>query len=265
MRCGILVLLAYSFFTGLTSISESSENPYHWWVANSEMNEKHTSLLIAKAGQNIELRGGWSCHISNSSINNARQTSCTKGDEQVEFSVMCDRNRPKDHGQIRFRSPGTNELIDFIEVGCEPSVPHPVGDAKTEHRTKLLCKSNAKTVREYGFREQRWEGHTDLTRDSKVAGVYYALRDWTFSDLETPEPIVHVRTRFVKRRDKVEELEGKIVGRSHVNDAIFVSWTNDMNKVSIASLDLKRRKAVLVKVFDGITSLGGEVETLDCR
>lgn len=112
--------LLFLFLVGLTSVSEGSEKRYHWWVVNIEMSEKHNSLSIENTSQNIKLRGGWSRHISKVSVNGARVTSCVKGAEQVEFSVMCDRRRPKDHVQIRFRNSSTNEYIDFIEVGCKP-------------------------------------------------------------------------------------------------------------------------------------------------
>ncbi|MBI2206122.1 MAG: hypothetical protein HYU41_19980 [Candidatus Rokubacteria bacterium] len=39
----------------------------------------------------------------------------------------------------------------------------------------------------------------------------------------------------------------------------------NLNKAWLAAVDLPHRKATVTHVFQGATSLGGEVETLDCR
>jgi hypothetical protein len=39
----------------------------------------------------------------------------------------------------------------------------------------------------------------------------------------------------------------------------------DANKVWLAVVDLTQRKVAVTQVFQGATSVGGEVETLDCR
>ena len=37
------------------------------------------------------------------------------------------------------------------------------------------------------------------------------------------------------------------------------------NKVWLAAVDLTHRKAIVTQVVQGVTSVGGELETLDCR
>jgi hypothetical protein len=109
------------------------------------------------------------------------------------------------------------------------------------------------------------QGYSTLeSRDSKVAGALYSLRDKVFSSLNTSKPTVRSITRFADGSDRAEEFVSRVVSRT--NDVVFLVWTNDFNnKVWLAAVDLTRRKAVLAQVFEGITSLGGEVETLDCR
>ena len=142
--------------------------------------------------------------------------------------------------------------------------------------TTLTCTANAKVSRDYGFVEKRWEGQKGHvmfgssrmfnieTRDSKVAGAFYSLRDKVFSGLNTSMPIVRSITRFPDEVDKGEEFLSRVVSRTH--DGVFLLWTNDFNnKVWLAAIDLTHRKATVTQVFQGVTSVGGELETLDCR
>jgi hypothetical protein len=150
-----------------------------------------------------------------------------------------------------------------------------VGVEAEEFATSLTCRSNAKASRDYAFAEKRWEGQKGAgmpgasrlfnveTRDSKVADTFYSLRDKVFSRLNTSAPVVRSVTRFPDGTDKGEEFTSRVVGRT--SDAVFLLWTNDINKTWVAALDLARRKAVLAQVFQGITSIGGEFETLDCQ
>jgi len=135
--------------------------------------------------------------------------------------------------------------------------------------------SNAKASRDFAFAEKRWEGEEGhamfglsqmfkiQTRDSKVANAFYSLRDKVFSGLDTNRPIVRSITRYADGVDKGEEFLGNVVRRTH--DAIFLLWTNDINKLWLAAVDLTHRTATVTQVFQGITSVGGELETLDCH
>ena len=141
--------------------------------------------------------------------------------------------------------------------------------------TSLTCRSNAKASRDYGFAEKRWEGQkgssmlgastlfTVETRDSKVADALYSLRDKVFSGLNTSTPLVRSITRFADGGEKGEEFVSRVVTRT--SDAVFLLWTNDINKTWVAAVDLARRKAAVAQVFEGVTSVGGEFETLDCQ
>ena len=150
-----------------------------------------------------------------------------------------------------------------------------VGVEGEELPSSLTCRSHAKASRDYAFAEKRWEGqkgHSMLgspqpfnveTRDSKVAETFYSLRDKVFSGLSTNTPVVRSITRFSDGADKGEEFASRVVTRT--SDAVFLLWTNDINKTWVAAVDLVRRKATVAQVFQGVTSVGGELETLDCQ
>jgi hypothetical protein len=143
--------------------------------------------------------------------------------------------------------------------------------------TSLVCQANAKASRDYAIGEKRWEGETNSkvrditslfsieTRESKLGGgiPLYSLRDKVFSRLDTATPIVRSITRSTDSEDKAAEFQARVVSR--FGDSVFLQWTNDANKIWTAAVDLVQRRAVVVQVFQGATSVGGEIETLDCK
>jgi hypothetical protein len=141
--------------------------------------------------------------------------------------------------------------------------------------TTLACMSNAKAVRDYYFVEKRWKGEEGSamfgsspmfkieTRDSKVENLFFTLRDKVFSGLDTDRPIVRSITRYTDGVDQVAEFLATVTMRT--NDAVFLMWTNRINKIWLATVDLTHCRATLTQVFQGVTSVGGEIETLDCR
>jgi len=147
--------------------------------------------------------------------------------------------------------------------------------AGQELPTSLMCTSNAKASREYGLGEKRWYGeaghHIEPSRlfaigtpDSKTSWGQFELRDKVFSGLNTPKPIVRSITRYKEGPEQAAEFAANVVARSF--ETIFMSWTNDFdNKVWLATVDLAHRKAAVTQVFRGLTGLGAELETLDCR
>jgi hypothetical protein len=151
----------------------------------------------------------------------------------------------------------------------------PVVTEGQELPSSLTCRSNVKASRDYAFAEGRWEGQKDQsalgpasllnveTRDSKLAGMFYSLRDKVFSGLHTSAPLVRSITRFSDGTDRGEEFASRVVMRT--SNTVFLLWTNDMNKTWVAAVDLAHRKAAVAQVFEGVTSLGGELETLDCQ
>ncbi|MFZ2448621.1 MAG: hypothetical protein WAW37_19845 [Syntrophobacteraceae bacterium] len=141
--------------------------------------------------------------------------------------------------------------------------------------TSLTCTSNGKAMRDYGFSEKRWAGEEGylhpifrdqqfkiLTSRQKKESPY--LRDKIFSALDSQNPRIVSVTLYEDDVMQTEEFIGKVVCR--FKDSIFVIWTNDFNnKVWQGVIDLKHRKVVISQVFRGITSVGGELETLDCH
>ncbi|HSF29842.1 MAG TPA: hypothetical protein VLK82_05125 [Candidatus Tectomicrobia bacterium] len=93
----------------------------------------------------------------------------------------------------------------------------------------------------------------------------FSLRDKVFSGLHTEKPIVRSITPAQEGvEEQAVEFIGRVVGRTE--DAVFLAWTNDYhNKVWLAVVDLVHRKATVSQVFHGMTSVGGDLETLDCR
>jgi hypothetical protein len=137
--------------------------------------------------------------------------------------------------------------------------------------TSLACSSNAKTWRDYGFTEKEWSG-TIPSNPSQPFGVstkskpndIYVLRDKVFSSLNTKNPMIRsITPGGIGQEEQAAEFKGTVVGRTA--DAIFILWSNEINKYWLAAIDLNHRKATVSQVFRGVTSIGGEIETLDCR
>jgi hypothetical protein len=139
----------------------------------------------------------------------------------------------------------------------------------------LTCKSNGKASRDYGFKEKQWTGHKGhliesskpfqiFNQSSETSGRQYELRDKVFLKLNTPHPVVRSITRFQDGTENTAEFVSKVVSRT--SDAVYLLWTNDFNnKMWLAGVDLRHRKAIVTQVFFGVTSVGGELETLDCH
>lgn len=166
-------------------------------------------------------------------------------------------------------------LIRILTLSLGMLVFSLVGADGEELPNSLTCRSNAKASRDYAFAEKRWQGQISQsmigsaylfnveTRDSKVADVFYSLRDKVFSGLNTSMPVVRSITRFPDGKDEGVEFATRVVNRT--GNAVFLLWTNDINKTWVAVIDLAQRKATVAQVFQGVTSVGGELETLDCQ
>lgn len=59
------------------------------------------------------------------------------------------------------------------------------------------------------------------------------------------------------------EFDARIIVRSQ--DEVFFTWSNDVNKVWLAVVDLRNLKATVTQTFVGLTSIGADIETLDCK
>jgi hypothetical protein len=126
--------------------------------------------------------------------------------------------------------------------------------------------------RSYVFERKQWEGPTGKptvpfdvqTRDSKVAGAFYSMRDKVFSGLDSAKPMVRSITRFPDGPDMNADFAARVISRT--DGVIFLLWTNDYNnKVWLAVVDQVRRKATVGQVVQGVTATSGELETLDCE
>jgi hypothetical protein len=133
--------------------------------------------------------------------------------------------------------------------------------------TLLSCQSNAKAWRDYSFIEKQWQGHGIeafgyATPRRPVEA--FPLRAKIFSALHTSRPIVRSITpaQGGASEDAVE-FEGRVILRS--TDEVFVTWSNDINKTWLAAIDLRNKRVIVTHVFSGVTSVGGQMETLDCK
>lgn len=141
-----------------------------------------------------------------------------------------------------------------------------------EGPTSLTCISNAKATRDYAFRDGLWAGTIPPKRDV-IFGIatrpgrqaHAVLRDKVFSRLDTDRPIIRSITPAEwAGKEVADEFQGMVVSRDGA--AVFLIWRNDFgNKVWLAAINLEHRRAVVTQAFDGATSFGAEVETLDCR
>lgn len=118
--CWRSVLLGVLLLGFATSASGAAS--VQWSVSHQTLNERGNSLSVGDEVQPIRLNGGWSCSIGATSKQlpsyEARETTCSNGDKSFKFSVQCERQRPRDHTQIRFANP-QGRPVDFISVSCE--------------------------------------------------------------------------------------------------------------------------------------------------
>ena len=144
--------------------------------------------------------------------------------------------------------------------------------AGQELPTTLTCISNAKAWRDYTFVKKQWAGSLPAEASQPFGLATKAfqvkrggLRDKVFSGLHTEKPIIRSITPPRRgNREQAVEFIGRVVGRTE--DTVFLVWSNDFhNKMWLAAVDLAHQKATITQVFQGVASMGGELETLDCR
>ena len=62
----------------------------------------------------------------------------------------------------------------------------------------------------------------------------------------------------------IEEFNGTVIHRA--GDIIMLKWSNPFgNKIWIATINLKYKKAIVTESYDGLTSFGMNIEILDCN
>jgi hypothetical protein len=143
--------------------------------------------------------------------------------------------------------------------------------AAEEKPTVLQCVSNSIAHRDYHFSQHKWVGEKDKPTNEFRTGTLanpnnLILRDKIFSRLDTNKPImksITPKTKYVNE-EQVAEFEGLVLDRT--DTLITIIWKNPYdNKFWFAAIDLKYKKAVVSHVYEGITSFGVDVETLDCK
>jgi hypothetical protein len=152
------------------------------------------------------------------------------------------------------------------------STPQQKKTQANELPSVLTCTSNAKASRDYGFLfEKRWLGIVG-GKPNETFGVGtqrvpngQILRDKVFSELNTARPTVRSIPPAGGGQDEdAAEFVGTVLNRDV--DSVWISWRNPPgNKVWLSVIDLQHKKAVVAQLFSGLTSVGGEIETLDCR
>jgi hypothetical protein len=123
---GIILLIAAALLTGDDAAGAKAVK-ISWYADTRDPAERNHPLKLGHESRTLRPVAGWSCVIwpaKKMSAYEGRTTSCRKGTEMFEFSVQCDRARPKDHVQIRFRD-DAGMIVDFIEVGCGPRTDKP--------------------------------------------------------------------------------------------------------------------------------------------
>ena len=164
--------------------------------------------------------------------------------------------------------------LSLILLGALFAIPSAEGQ---DSPSLLTCISGAKASRDYEFRTQKWsgqKGHTlhptelfEISTRSEEQNdrIVQPLRDKVFSGLNSKKPIVRSISRYIDGVEQGEEFQATMVSRAF--DTVFLTWTNDPphNKMWLAAVNTKHRRAIVTQVYEGITSVGGEMETLDCR
>jgi len=92
------------------------------------------------------------------------------------------------------------------------------------------------------------------------------LRDKVFANLDSDKPIIKSITppHEYFPEGEVHEFYGTVI--HHSEDLIILKWENPFgNKVWIATINLKHKKAIVTESYNGLTSFGMNIEILDCH
>ena len=140
-----------------------------------------------------------------------------------------------------------------------------------EKLTVLQCMSNSIANRDYHFGQHEWVDKKDKPTNEFMTGTKskpndLIMRDKVFTRLDTNKPIIKSvtpKTKYVNE-EQVSEFEGSVLDRT--NTLITITWKNPYdNKFWFAVIDFQHKKAVVSHVYEGATSFGVDVETLDCK
>ena len=136
----------------------------------------------------------------------------------------------------------------------------------------LRCKCNAKANRDFLFTNKEWVDQNNKPSTSFGTGTRaepngLVIYDKIFAGLTTNNPIVKSfalkeTTRF--KVDDIAEFSCSVLERGA--QTVVITWKNPHgNKIWIAAIDLKNKKAIVTQLYEGLFSMGVDVETLDCE
>ncbi len=135
----------------------------------------------------------------------------------------------------------------------------------------LQCESNAIANRDYYFNKKEWVGKDDKPSDEFRTGNTtkpndLIMRSKIFANLNTNKPTIKSitqPTKYVNEQQTVE-FEGIILNRT--DTVVTITWKNpNDNKIWIGTINLKHKKAIVSYAYEGATSFGVDVESLDCK
>lgn len=130
-----------------------------------------------------------------------------------------------------------------------------------ENQTILNCKCLEKINKDYVADSLLGEEKKWLEFENSEP-----LRDKIFANLDSDKPVIKSITPPHEYFPEGEVLEfyGTVIHRS--DDLIIVKWENPFgNKVWIATINLKHKKAIVTESYNGLTSFGMNIEILDCH
>ncbi|MCA1561138.1 MAG: hypothetical protein LC804_13030 [Acidobacteria bacterium] len=103
------------------SLPAATQEGVSWYADHKHPLRRDEPVTLRDGARTFQLASGWWCAVGPASkrarAHESRTTRCRKGADVLEFTVQCDRSRPKDHVQIRFPD-SARTVVDFIEVGC---------------------------------------------------------------------------------------------------------------------------------------------------
>ena len=139
----------------------------------------------------------------------------------------------------------------------------------------LVCDTNAEATRDFAVpkfnKNNSWTGpffgdpFDIVTPENKTEKISF-VRQRIFSNLDTEKPMVKtIREIFDDEGGDVSsESHGQVLSRSRDSAEIVLVWGHDQ-KWWLAIIGRSLKKAVIGHVFRGATSIGGQLQTLDCH
>lgn len=130
-----------------------------------------------------------------------------------------------------------------------------------DSQTVLNCKCLEKINKDYG-------------PDSLVVGKEKwfkfessdLLRNKIFVNINSENPVIKSISPPSKYlpEGEIHEFNGSIIHRT--GDILMLKWENTFgNKIWIATINLRYKKAIVTESYDGLTSFGMNIEILDCN